>query len=485
MPDFFGRAAELHALDRSYDAKESSFIPIYGRRRVGKTALIREFLDGKANAIYVVGQQSPGPQQLRDLLRVAADALSAPLLARISVDGWKDALRAIAGARRGKAKLILVLDEYQWLVESSPELPSVLQALWDHEWADSGHVMLILCGSYVGFMEREVLGSKSPLFGRRTGQILLRPFGYREASLFHPSYSLVDRARTYFICGGIPLYLRAFSAARSVEMNIAEAFLDEYAPLNREAEFLLREELRDLANYHAILTRLAERPMSLTEIGSAAGLGHNVQYHLQQLMELGYVARRFPLSGESPSKRSVRYALEDPLLRFWFRFVYPNQSFLSFPGPEATFAEKIRPGLDAYFGSCFERLCREALPNLYAHERVDTAFEVGEFWSRDVQIDVVGVRHDGWIDLGECKWGAAPSVKALARELEEKVAAFPNPANATIARRAFTRGRVRASSVPGVMWHSLDDLYAAAPVKKRRVPVPRTSRPAPRKRRAR
>src|SRR6185436_16063661 len=142
-------------------------------------------------------------------------------------------------------------------------------------WRDSGRIFVILCGSYVGFMEREVLGSKSPLFGRRTTQILLRPFGYREAALFHPSYSNVDRARTYFVCGGLPLYLRMFSPSRSVEMNIAETFLDEYAPLHREADFLLREELRDLAKYHAILTLLAERPMALTEIGAAVGLGHN------------------------------------------------------------------------------------------------------------------------------------------------------------------------------------------------------------------
>lgn len=460
MAEFFGREREVQALERAYRAPGGAFVPVYGRRRVGKTELLRRFMVGKPAAVYVAGQRVPARLLLRELLRVAADVLDAPLLAQISPEGWRDALLAIETAWRGRGKLVLALDEFQWMVESSPELPAVLQALWDQRWRDSGRVMLILCGSFIGFMEREVLGPKAPLFGRRTAQILLKPFGFREAALFHPAYSIVDQARAYFICGGVPLYLKLFTDDRSIDANILSCLLDEYAPLHHEAEFLLLEELRDLANYHAILLALAERPMSLTEVGTVVGLGHNVQYHLQHLVRLGYVARRFPLTGERPSKRSVRYVLDDPLLRFWFRFVGPNQSRIFVPGPEATFTQRVRPHLDAYFGTCFERLCREALPFLYEREGITAAFETGEYWDRDVQIDVVGKRDDGVIDLGECKWGAVKSARSVAAELEDRVAHFPNPGNATVVRRAFLRLPVKSPPVGSrVRWHSLADLY--------------------------
>lgn len=462
MKNFLGRGAELAALQRAYRSRSGELVPIYGRRRVGKTELIKQFVADKPAAIYVVGEHLPAALQLSALLTAAAHALRQPLLERATVSSWREALIMIEEAWTGSGKLVLALDEFQWMVEASPELTSTLQHLWDQRWRDSGRVMLILCGSYLGFMEREVLGQKAPLFGRRTAQIQLRPFGYREAAQFHPQYSLVDRARTYFICGGVPRYLELFQASRSIDQNIAACFLDEFSPLFSEADFLLREELRDLQLYHAILVALAERPRTLTEVGVITGLGHNAQYHLQQLANLGYVARRFPLIRGRPSKRAVRWLLDDPLLRFWFRFVSPNQSLLRVPGPEPTFADRIRPALDAYFGSCFESLCREALPWIYAREGVTAAYQVGEYWDREAQIDVVGLRDDAWVDLGECKWGTVRSRAALERELDDKVQRYPNPRNATVLRRAFVRSHPRrgARDDASVRWHDLADLYA-------------------------
>src|SRR5690606_26779237 len=137
-------------------------------------------------------------------------------------------------------KFVLALDEFQWMAQASPELPSVLQELWDLRWKRSGKVVLILCGSFIGFMEREVLGKKSPLFGRRTAQIHLKPLSHLEAAEFHPGWSLAERARTYFVCGGVPLYLEMFAEARSFEQNVELAILDEHSPLAREPDFLLR-----------------------------------------------------------------------------------------------------------------------------------------------------------------------------------------------------------------------------------------------------
>lgn len=449
-------------LEDAYRAPRSGFIPVYGRRRVGKSELILRFLDGKPG-IYYLGKTAPGLLQLRELLREAARVVGEPLIADLATTDWKQALLAVTERWRGDGKLVLVLDEFQWIAGGSPELPSVLQECWDRHWKGSGRVLLILCGSFVGFMEREVLGRKSPLFGRRTAQILLRPFAYREAALFHPTWSVTDRARAWFVCGGVPLYLRLFDPARSVEKNIEDNLLDEFAPLFREPDFLLREELRDVENYYAVLRAIASGNTVSRAIAAHSGVPErSLHYYLQQLSELGYVGRRHPLDGARPPARIVRYSLEDPLLRFWFRFVFPNTSFVQQMGAQRAMRERLRPELEAYWGSCFERLCREALGRIYEREGVGAGFQVGEYWDKQTQIDVVGVRDDGWIDLGECKWGAVRSLPAVAEELEAKARRYPNRRGATLGRRLFLHQppRGKRPEAPNATWYSLEDLYA-------------------------
>lgn len=458
---FLGRRHELSVMDEAFTARGSAFVPIYGRRRVGKSELILHFMRAKPG-LYFLGKQADAALQRKEFMEVAARALEEPLLASASVPDWKTAFESVLSRKRKDGrKFIVALDEFQWMVESSPELPSVLQELWDRRWRPEGGVFLILCGSYVGFMEREVLGRKSPLFGRRTGQILLRPFSYREAAGFHPAYSTDQKAATYFICGGVPLYLSLFSPRASVAQNIEKTLLDEYAPLFREADFLLREELREVEKYYAVLLALSSGALPSRDIALKTGIGdRSLPYYLQTLQELGYVARRYPMNGAAPAKRHVRFALADPLLRFWFHFIYPHQSLISRWGPQKAFQELVRPGLDAYFGLCFENLCRESLPLLYAREKMSSAYEVGDYWDKNVQIDVVGLREDGWIDLGECKWGNVPSAKSLTQEIARKASLFPNPGKRTIQPRLFTRHAPRSAPSDEIRWHSLEEIYS-------------------------
>ena len=459
---FIGRTEELSLLNRSYAAKEAAFIPIYGRRRVGKSELILKFIKKKP-ALYFLGKQALPELQIREFLENAARVVEEPLLATYPAQDWREVLTALTERWSERRKLILVFDEFQWTVAASPELPSLLQECWDRYWRPSANVMLILCGSYVGFMEREVLGQKSPLFGRRNGQILLRPFDYHSAAEFHPNYSHVDCAKTYFLCGGVPLYLQFFDEKSSVDTNIIEKIVDPFSAMHREPEFLLREELRDVDRYYAVLLAVAAGHTSHQSIATASGVAvRSLHYYLQNLMELGYIARRYPLTGERPSPRHVRYVIDDPLLRFWFRFVYPHQSLIANIGAVRVFKELIEPELDAYYGFSFERLCREALPRLYAQERVRAAYEIGEYWDKSVQIDLVGWRHDGWTDLGECKWGRVRSPKKIEQELAQKVIAYPNRRNATIGQRIFTHTLPSsvATRQDSIRWHSLKELYA-------------------------
>lgn len=456
---FVGRSEELAALERHYKAARSGLIPVYGRRRVGKTELLLHFAS-KRPTVYFTASDKLRTPQIVDFVRAAAEWLEAPHLAEAAPATWDAALKLVLGSAPAGKKLVLVLDEFQWLCASSPELPSVLQRLWDLEWQRTNRVLLILCGSFVGFMEREVLGARSPLHGRRTAAIKLEPFGFREAAAFHPRWSREEQARAYFVCGGVPAYLRRFDPARSVAQNIAQEFFAVDAFFQREPDFLLREELAEVKQAASVLEATARGRHSQGDIARTIGLSTAaLAPHLKNLVALGYLERVFPLMPGRPPRTSVLYRVADPLLRFWFRFVEPHWSTLRRFTPERAFEQIVAPQWDAYCGESFERLCREALPLLYAAEGVTGKFEVGEYWARGMQVDVVGLRGDGWIDLGECKWEWRPAPAAIARELEARAAAYP-AGRRTVQRRAFLRMKTKAPP-EGVVVHDLASLYAS------------------------
>ncbi|MBI5766671.1 MAG: ATP-binding protein [Verrucomicrobia bacterium] len=454
---FVGRAAELAALERHYRAASSGLIPVYGRRRVGKTELILRFCAKKPTVCFTASDKLRTPQ-IADFMAVAAEWLAQPHLAAAAPQTWEAALRLVLGAAPAGRKLVLVLDEFQWLCASSPELPSVLQRLWDHEWQRGKRLLLILCGSFIGFMEREVLGARSPLHGRRTAALRLEPFGFREAARFHPRWSREEQARACFICGGIPAYLRRFDPHRSVAQNIATEFFAVDAFFQREPDFLLREKLAEVKQAASVLEATARGRHSQGEIARSIGLSTAaLAPHLKSLVAPGYLERVFPLMPGRPPRTSVLYRVADPLLRFWFRFIEPHWSTLRRFGPERAFEQLVAPQWDAYCGDSFERLCREALPLLYAAEGVAGKFAVGEYWDRAAQIDVVGLRADGWIDLGECKWHGRSAPATVARELAARVAHYPGKGR-TVRPVAFLRSQPRMAP-PDLAIYALPQLY--------------------------
>jgi hypothetical protein len=458
---FIGRTKELSFLEAAYSSKESAFIPIYGRRRVGKSELILKFIDNKP-AVYYLGKIAPRSLQIKEFLKETSRAIDEPLMHTLSTDNWSDVFSALTSKTQSKHKVIIALDEFQWLVQTSPELPSVIQEYWDRYWKKNGNIIVILCGSLIGFMERKVLGSKSPLFGRRTAQIFLQPFSYLDSAQFHPNWSLLNCAKTHFICGGIPLYLNFFNQQRSVEQNIETVILDEFGPLFREPDFLVREELREVEKYYAILMAIAAGFCKNKSIAAQTGLPEkNLHYYIQQLIQLGYISKRFPLTEFKKNRVQVRYVLHDAFLRFWFRFIFPNQSFIQQMGPKRAIEDRIKLNLDSYFGTCFEQMCKEGLPCIYQKEGVHTAFEIGEYWDKHVQIDVVGFRQDAWTDICECKWGSIKSIPEMIKLMKEKIQAFPNNRNATIQPRIFVRKKTSAmkNDISNIKWFDLSDLY--------------------------
>lgn len=453
---FIGRKKELKALESFHSREQSSLVPIYGRRRIGKSEMILQFLQGK-RGIYFLGKKASPKLQIKEFLKEAAISLESPLLETQNVSNWKDALNLVVD-NSGPDKIVLALDEFQWIAQEEPSVLSFLQELWDLNWSRNNKLTLILCGSYIGFMERDVLGSQSPLFGRRTGQMLIEPFNHFDASEFHPNYGLQDTAKTYFICGGVPLYLNLFNQNESIEANIKEQFLNEYAPLYAEPNYLLREELREVEKFENILFSLASKTSRQRDIASSTGIDSRaLDYYLRSLQGLGYVSREIALSPSSSKSHPV-YRLKDPLLRFWFRFVYPNESFLRQYGPDKTFQERIAPELSSYFGLCFEKLCREALPHLLNRDGIQVSCKLGSYWDKNIQLDVVGLRDDGVIEVGECKWqNSPPATSSVNSSIIEKLKHFPNPNHQTIRNHYFSRSKRKAHD--NIIIHDLKDIY--------------------------
>lgn len=457
LPSFVGRRRELAALAAAYAAAPAQLLPVYGRRRVGKTELLRRFVAGKP-AVFFAAAQKLRQSQLADFLRAAASHLERGFLADLRPDSWDTALRAVRGAAPAGRRLVLVLDEFQWLCASAPELPSVLQRLWDEEWQRDPGLMVVLCGSAIGFMEREVLGARSPLFGRRTGQMRIEPLSFAEATELFPRWSLEEKARAWFVVGGVPAYLRQFDPAGSVVQNLARLVFGPDGYFQQEPAFLLREELAEPSHAFSILQAVGLGRQGQKEVADEVGLKPNaLDRHLKALVALGYLERVQPLQPGTPSRKAVQYRVADPLLRFWFRYVEPHQHEIGRLEPARAFEQIVTPTWEGHCGDGFERLCRAVLPALYAREGVPGRFRVGDYWSREVQIDVVGLRSDGVVDLGECKWGAGIRAAEAARELAAAAGHYP-AGKARVRPLVFLRQPGRAKPPEGVRVYGLAEI---------------------------
>jgi AAA+ ATPase superfamily predicted ATPase len=456
---FIGRKDHLALLNRQYALPTGAFVVIYGRRRVGKTELIKQFIKRKPT-LFFTGKESPRQLLIDDFIEQANLFYGTQLAKPGEISSWKTALTLATAGWRGPRRLIIVFDEIQWAAsdKASPELISTLQEFWDHQWQASPHFLLVICSSFVGFTER-LLGSKSPLFGRTTAPIFLKPLSPSEARLFCPSYSLTHQAQTYFLAGGIPLYHRHFDPEHSFEQNFIEHFLSPTSPLYREGDFLLREEFKEMPSYFAILTTIANQRKRHKEMIERTKLT-DLQYYLHRLMELQYVRKVVPLADRVP-RTDVFYEIQDPFLRFWFRFLFKHLSPIELLGPDKAYERLIKPDLEAYFGRCFEQFCRERLPDIYTkQEKLRCAFNVGEYWKAGaVQIDVVGQRDDGWIDLGECKWGAVRSLPTVLAELDKKIPLYPRREDYSIGRRIFLHHALASKTRLSAQIHTLEDLY--------------------------
>jgi len=417
---FINRNAELEHLTRCYHSDRAELFILYGRRRVGKTELLRAFCEGRPHLFFIATLSSD-----RDQLAAFSQAIwrfgHAEVPDGFSFPSWESAFRALADL---PGRPVVVLDEFTYLISGNRAIPSILQKVWD-ETLRHTQVCLVLCGSYVGMMEREVLGYQAPLYGRRTGRCLLQPLELPAAAAFFPGYSPVEQIEAWAVLGGMPYYLRIFSDAQDIFANIRVHILDASGSLYDEPRLLLLEELREPRNYFSILRAVAHGNTRLNEITQAAGMGdaRATARYLDILQEMRVVRRVVSADEGRPEKsRKGVYQVADPFLRFWFRFVHPHRGTLELGLADAVLEQRVRPVFDQFVGYAFEEACREYVTRLARAGKLSFLPErIGACWSPEAEIDVAAVSDaEGAALLGECKWSVNPVGVNILVDLKRK-----------------------------------------------------------------
>lgn len=402
---FIGREREVAALDRLYESNKFEFAVIYGRRRVGKTALINHFIDNK-EAIYFMGVESNEKQNLENFSKSIIE-YSSGIEAETSFLSFQAALEYVFKLAE-KKRLILAIDEYPYVARSSKSLASTLQLLID-KYKDTSQLMLILCGSSMSYMEDEVLAYKSPLYGRRTAQMKIQPFSFEETCRCFKNFSDEDKALAYGIVGGTPQYLLQIDDRLSIEDNIKNTYLNPISFLYEEPTNLLKQEVREPAIYTAIITAIAVGASRMSDISNKVGEDSNIcANYLKSLINLGIVKKETPY-GEKTSRKSI-YSIEDNMFRFWYRFV-PNNNSVIMRGAADIVYRRIEPQLAEYMGVVFEEICKQYLWKLLLDGNSPVEFsELGRWWGNDpiekkqTEIDIMGEQDKKTALFGECKW---------------------------------------------------------------------------------
>lgn len=402
---FVGRERELASLNKLYTSDRFEFVVIYGRRRVGKTALINQFISDKS-AIYFMGVESNAKQNLENFSQNILE-FGTGIQADTAFISFQAALEYVFKLA-GKERLILAIDEYPYVARSSKSLASTLQLLID-KYKDSSKLMLILCGSSMSYMEDHVLAYKAPLYGRRTSQMKILPFDFADTCRYFKDFSSADKVVAYGMVGGTPQYLLQMDDRLSIEDNIKNTFLNPTSSLFEEPENLLKQEVREPALYNAIITAIATGASRMVEISTKVGEDSSVcATYLKNLMALGLVQKETPY-GEKVSRKSI-YAIDDNMFRFWYRFVPENSSMISRGAADLVY-KRIEPHLLDYMGKVFEEICRQYLWKLLLSGESPVQFkDLGRWWGTDpstrsqTEIDIMGEQDKDTALFGECKW---------------------------------------------------------------------------------
>ncbi|MDR2570401.1 MAG: ATP-binding protein [Oscillospiraceae bacterium] len=420
---FIGRQKELKTLQEHYSKNEFTFIPIYGRRRVGKTQLIEEFIRNKRAIFFTAVNKGTYKNNIELLSKAIFEGSeNSPVY-----NNFYDVLDGIYQIAQ-KEKLIFVIDEFPYLAQSEESIISILQQFIDLKFLKT-NMMLILSGSSLSFMENQVLGYQSPLYGRRTGQIKLLPLDFQTARQFAPNLPKLDQAVMYGVTGAIPKYLSLFNGGLSLDENVRGQYFDRNAYLFEETDNLLKQEFKEPALYQSIITAIASGGSQMKDIrGKVGEESSTVATYMKSLLDTGIIKKEIPAM-DKPGSRKTIYRLEDGMFRFWYRFVYPNVSLIALDKGSMVY-ERIKPQITGFMGEVFEKLCIEYMWSIYSE--LPFGFQnISRWWGNNpelksqTEIDFIAYgENEEQVIFGECKWRNEELDVGIVKDLIERCRMF-------------------------------------------------------------
>lgn len=421
MEKFIDRTSEMETLQSEYERKGSALVILYGRRRVGKTTLITEFIKDKKALFFLASEESEA-QNRSAFQEKAAAFLDHELLRYADIKSWDAIFKVIADASFA-SKPVIVMDEFQYLGKANPAFPSIFQRIWE-ELLKSKNIMVILCGSLISMMESQTLAYNSPLYGRRTAQIRLKQIPFRYYQEFFPDKTRRELIEMYAVTGGVPKYIELFSEGKDIYHSIQTCILNRSGYLYDEPHFLLQQEVAEVGSYFSVIKAIAAGNRKLSAISATLEVkATSLTKYLKTLTDLDLLEREVPVTEEHPekSKRGL-YKIKDNYIRFWFAFVYPNRSFVE-SGNADLVMDKIRKGfLSSHAGFVYEDICRERMWELSARDFWPFHFtKIGSWWDGKNEIDIAAIDPEGKnLILGECKYWKDPVGISVFQELEQK-----------------------------------------------------------------
>ena len=413
---FINREHELESLERRYTSREAEFVVMYGRRRVGKTTLIKKFFENKRH-LYFLADMQKEEILLNTFSEVVRNETKKEYL---EFNNWDGLFKFITDIAKNE-RIVVAFDEVGYINKANPAFYSILQRMWDEKLRDT-NIFLILCGSSISMMERDVLGYGSPLYGRRTGQIELDPMPYKDARAFFPKLGERERIEFYSILGGVPAYLKLFDEGKDVFENIRENILHPEMFLYKEPKFILLEELRDPTTYFSILTAISQGARRFNEISQKSYVEQNkLSKYLSVLLNLRLIDKITPVTERKEFKRNTLYNIDDRLFKFWFEFVSPYISPIE-TGDRDIVIKEIKANFNIFVSHAFEDVCRQFLWELNRQQELPTTLtKVGTWWHKEEEIDIVAVNEKKkTILFAECKWQDKKIGKRVAMNLLTK-----------------------------------------------------------------
>lgn len=421
MEQFIDRESEMETLQNEYNRNGSSLVIMYGRRRVGKTTLISEFIKDKPALFFLASEESEA-QNRNAFKDKAADFLESELLKNADIKNWEVIFKTIADTSFD-SKPVIVIDEFQYIGKSNPAFPSIFQRIWE-ETLKNKPVMVILCGSLISMMESQTLSYNSPLYGRRTAQIRLKQIPFRYYQEFFPGKNRRELIEMYSVTGGVPKYIELFSETDDIYKSIQRCVLNRSGYLYDEPHFLLQQEVTEIGSYFSIIKAIAAGNSKLSAISTVLEIkSTGLTKYLKTLIDLDILEREVPVTEENPEKsKKGLYRIKDNYIRFWFAFVYPNMSFIE-SGNSRIVMNKIRKGLiSGHTAFVYEDVCRERMWDLNAEDCWPFHFsKIGRWWDGKNEIDIAAIDpEEKNLILGECKFWQEPVGINIFRELEQK-----------------------------------------------------------------